>query len=104
VQWTRQDDLQWSTQSSAAISEVELGVDAKGALTAYKINHFMPAMQDDRLVGAILAGLPTIPAPNEIGSLFGIANSMHDPWVYEATPAVLESSFGQCRSGKVLRL
>ena len=100
VQWTRQDDLQWSTQSSAAISEVELGVDAKGALTAYKINHFMPAMQDDRLVGAILAGLPTIPAPNEIGSLFGIANSMHDPWVYEATPAVLESSFGTMQIGQ----
>ena len=25
----------------------------------------MPAMQDDRLVGAILAGLPTIPAPDQ---------------------------------------
>jgi CO/xanthine dehydrogenase Mo-binding subunit len=57
-------------------------------------------MQDDRLVGAILAGLPTIPAPNEIGSLFGIANSMHDPWVYEATPAVLESSFGTMQIGQ----
>ena len=100
VQWTRQDDLQWSTQSSAAISEVELAVDANGKLSAYEIKHFMPAMQDDRLVGAVLAGLPTIPAPNEIGSLFGIANAMHDPWVYDATPAVLERSYGTSQIGQ----
>jgi CO/xanthine dehydrogenase Mo-binding subunit len=100
VQWTRQDDLQWSTQSSAAISEVQLSVDGKGNLSAYEIKHYMPAMQDDRLVGAILAGLPTIPAPNEVGSLFGIANAMHDPWVYDATPAVLERSYGTSQIGQ----
>jgi CO/xanthine dehydrogenase Mo-binding subunit len=60
----------------------------------------MPAMQDDRLVGAVLAGLPTIPAPNEIGSLFGTANAMHDPWVYEAAPAVLERSYGTSQVGQ----
>jgi hypothetical protein len=42
------------------------------------------------LVGAILAGLPTIPAPNEKGSLFAVENGLHDLWVYDATPAVLE--------------
>ena len=100
VQWMRADDLQWSTQSSAAISDVEIGIDANGSLSAYEIKHYMPAMQDDRLVGAILAGLPTIPAPNEIGSLFGIANAMHDPWVYEAAPAVLERSYGTSQVGQ----
>jgi len=100
VQWTRQDDFAWSTQSSAAFSEVEIGVDAKGSLSAYEINHYMPAMQDDRLVGAILAGLPTIPAPNEKGSLFGVANSMQDPWVYDATPAVLERAYGTGQVGQ----
>ena len=100
VQWTRQDDLQWSTQSSAAFSDVELGVDANGNLSAFEINHYMPAMQDDRLVGAILAGLPTIPAPNEKGSLFGIANSMHDPWVYDAAPAILERAYGASQIGQ----
>ena len=68
VQWMRNDDFQWSTQSSAATSEVELGIDASGKLSAYQMNHYMPAMQDDRLVGAVLAGLPVIPAPNEVGS------------------------------------
>jgi CO/xanthine dehydrogenase Mo-binding subunit len=100
VQWTRQDDFAWSTQSSAAFSEVEIGVDAKGGLSAYEINHYMPAMQDDRLVGAILAGLPTIPAPNEKGSMFGVANSMHDPWVYDAPPALQEHSYGTGQVGQ----
>jgi len=100
VQWMRPDDFQWSTQSSAAFSDVSIGLDANGSLSAYEINHYMPAMQDDRLVGAILAGLPTIPAPNEKGSLFGITNSMHDPWVYDATPAVLERSYGTSQVGQ----
>jgi CO/xanthine dehydrogenase Mo-binding subunit len=101
VQWTRQEDFQWSTQSSAAFSDVEIGVDANGRLTAFQINHYMPAMQDDRLVGALLAGLPTIPAPNETGSLFGIGNGSHDPWVYETTPAVIERAYGTAQVGQV---
>ncbi len=63
VQWMRHDDFQWSTQSSAAFSDVKIGLDAQGNMTAFEIDHYMPAMQDDRLVGAILAGLPTMPAP-----------------------------------------
>jgi CO/xanthine dehydrogenase Mo-binding subunit len=100
VQWMRHDDLQWSTQSSAALSNVQLGLDDQGKLTAYEIDHYMPAMQDDRLVGAVLAGLPTIPAPNENGSLFGIANAMHDPWVYDGTPTVLERAYGTFQVGQ----
>ena len=65
VQWMRADDLQWSTQSPAAFSDVQIGLDEKGKMAAYQIDHYMPAMQDDRPVGAVLAGLPTMPAPNE---------------------------------------
>ncbi len=100
VQWMRQDDFQWSTQSSAAFSDVQIGLDAQGKITAFEINHYMPAMQDDRLVGAILAALPTIPAPDDKGSLFGIANDAHDPWIYEGTPAVLERAYGTGQLGK----
>jgi CO/xanthine dehydrogenase Mo-binding subunit len=100
VQWMRHDDLQWSTQSSAAYSDVQIGVDEKGNLTAFEIDHYMPAMQDDRLVGAILAGLPTIPSPEDKGSLFGIANAMHDPWIYDGTPAVLERAYGTFQVGQ----
>ncbi len=100
VQWMRQDDLQWSTQSSAAYSDVQVGLDADGKLAGYQIDHYMPAMQDDRLVGAILAGLPTIPGPGDKGSVFGIANAMHDPWIYDGTPTVLERAYGTSQVGQ----
>jgi len=41
-------------------------------ITSYHADHYMPAMQDDRLVGAIIAGLPTPPPPDvkaEAGSI-----------------------------------
>lgn len=100
VQWMRPDDFQWSTQSSAAFSDVQIGLDAQGKMTAFEVDHYMPAMQDDRLVGAILAGLPTIPAPDDPGSIFGIRNDAHDPWVYDGTPAVLERAYGTGQIGK----
>jgi nicotinate dehydrogenase subunit B len=100
VQWMRQEDFQWSTQSSAAFSDVQIGLDAQGKMTAFQIDHYMPAVQDDRLVGAILAGLPTIPAPNEKGSLFGVSNDVSDPWIYDGTPAVLERAHGTFQVGQ----
>ena len=100
VQWMRHDDFQWSTQSSAAFADVQVGLDAQGHMTAFEINHYMPAMQDDRLVGAVLAGLPAIPAPDDKGSLFGIGNDSQDPWIYEGTPTVLERAYGTNQLGK----
>jgi len=100
VQWMRQEDFQWSTQSSAALSDVEIGLDGQGNISAYQIDHYMPAMQDDRLVGAILAGLPTIPAPNEKDSLFGLKNGISDPWIYDAVGAVAEHGHGTSQIGQ----
>lgn len=100
VQWMRHDDLQWSTQSPVAFSDVKIGLDAQGHLSAFEIDHYMPAMQDDRLVGAILAGLPTIPAPGQKGAQFGVRNSLHDPWLYDSTPVVLERAYGTVQIGQ----
>ena len=100
VQWMRQEDFQWSTQSSAAYSDVEIGLDAQGNIAAYQIDHYMPAMQDDRLIGALLAGLPTIPAPNEKESLFGLRNGVSDPWIYEAVQTVAERGHGTAQVGQ----
>jgi nicotinate dehydrogenase subunit B len=100
VQWMRNDDIQWSTQSSCAFSDVELAVGADGKLIAYQIDHFMPAMQDDRPVGALLAGMPTMAAPNEKGSMFGMSNQPSDPWLYGATPALLERAHGGPQVGQ----
>jgi nicotinate dehydrogenase subunit B len=100
VQWMRQDDLQWSTQSSVAYSDVQLGLDTDGKLVGYQIDHYMPAMQDDRLVGAVLAGLPTMPGPGENNSTLAIANAMHDPWIYDGTQTVLERAYGTFQVGQ----
>jgi nicotinate dehydrogenase subunit B len=100
VQWMRPDDFQWSTQSSTAFSDVEIGLDAQGNLAGFQIDHYMPAMQDDRLVGAILAGLPTIPAPNEKGAVLSVRNDVSDPWIYDGAPAVLERAHGTFQVGQ----
>jgi CO/xanthine dehydrogenase Mo-binding subunit len=100
VQWMRHDDFQWSTQSSPVLSDVEIGLDAQGNMTAFQIDHYMPAMQDDRLVGAILAGLPTIPSPNDKDALFGAKIGISDPWIYDGTRAVLERGHGTFQIGQ----
>lgn len=101
VQWMRGDDMQWSTQSPAAFSDVELAVD-QGKLAAFQIDHYMPPMQDDRLVGAVLAGLPTQPAPGVHGDFVsGTSNGIADEWLYAQTPNVMERGHGTFQVGQV---
>jgi CO/xanthine dehydrogenase Mo-binding subunit len=103
VQWMRADDLQWSTQSPAAFSDVQLAIDEQGKLAAYQIDHYMPAMQDDRPIGAIIAGLPTIPAP-EVQITHGYVNStinrLSDPWLYAQVSNVAERGHGTFQVGQ----
>ena len=95
VQWMRADDLQWSTQSSAAFADVRLAIDENGKLAAYEIVHHMPAMQDDRLVGAVIAGLPTQAAPDPKGDFVAsTVNAVQDPWVYAQVANVNELGKG----------
>jgi CO/xanthine dehydrogenase Mo-binding subunit len=93
VQWMRADDLQWSTQSPAAYSDIKLGLDAGGRIVAYQADHYMPALQDDRPVGAILAGLPTAPAPSG-------ANTLWDGWLYDTVPNLEERGHGTQQVGQ----
>jgi nicotinate dehydrogenase subunit B len=101
VQWMRPEDLQWSTQSSALSSTIRIGLDANGRMLAYQADHFGPPMQDDRLVGALLAGLPTMgepapkmPAPHQ-GELL-----IRDPWVYQTVASVSEVGHGTPQIGQ----
>jgi CO/xanthine dehydrogenase Mo-binding subunit len=101
VQWMRAEDLQWSTQSSAAFSDVELSVDETGKLASYQIDHFMPAMQDDRPIGAVIAGLPTMPAPQvKSTSITSTVNGIFDPWLYATVPNVAEHGHGTFQVGQ----
>ena len=100
VQWMRPEDFQWSTQSPAAYSDVEIGLDAKGKMLAYQVDHYMPAMQDDRPVGAVLAGLPTMAAPNEKAEFIGsTVNDISDPWVYDGVATLMERGHGTFQLG-----
>ncbi len=101
VQWMRPEDFQWSTQSPAAYSDVEIGLDAKGKMIAYQVDHYMPAMQDDRPVGAVLAGLPTMPAPNEKAEFIGsTVNEISDPWIYDGVAILMERGHGTFQVGQ----
>jgi nicotinate dehydrogenase subunit B len=101
VQWMRGDDLMWSTQSPAAFSDVRLAWDAQGTVTAYQADHYMPAMQDDRLVGAVIAGLPTPPPPRVSNDpIASTSNAIQDPWLYGRVPNVAESGFGTFQIGQ----
>jgi nicotinate dehydrogenase subunit B len=101
VQWMRPDDLQWSTQSPAAFADIEIGLDAKGKIAAYQVDHYMPAGQDDRPVGAMLAGLPTMSAPNEKGDFIGgTANGIADPWIYDGVSVLVERGHGTYQVGQ----
>ena len=101
VQWMRADDIQWSTQSAAAFSDVQLAIDEKGKIVAYQVDHYMPPMQDDRPIGAVIAGLPTMPAPDVhndfiTSTVIGIS----DPWVYAPVPNVMERGHGTFQVGQ----
>ncbi len=102
VQWMRWDDMLWSTQHPPAFSDVKAGLDANGRLIAFRVNHYMPAMQDDRLVGALLAGLPTMKAPNVVpfpGTFGSTPNGISDPWVYDKVPNALQAGYGTFQVG-----
>jgi len=101
VQWMRAEDLQWSTQSSASYSDVELAIDETGKIAAYQIDHYMPAMQDDRPIGAVIAGLPTMSAPQvESKSVTSTVNGLSDPWVYGGVSNVMERGHGTFQIGQ----
>jgi len=101
VQWMRPEDFQWSTQSPAALSDVQIGLDKNGKMIAYQVDHYMPAMQDDRPIGAVLAGLPTMAAPSEKGDFVGnTRNDNSDPWIYDGVATLLENGHGTYQVGQ----
>lgn len=103
LQWMRWDDMQWSTQHAAAMSDVQAGLDASGKLVGFQVDHYMPAMQDDRMVGALLAGLPTIDPPDVTaypGTFGTIVNGISDPWVYDKVPNAQQRGLGTYQLGQ----
>ena len=103
VQWMRADDMQWSTQSSTASAEITIGLDAEGHIASYQAVHSGPPMQDDRPIGALLAGLPTIDAPSADAAfpIYTTKMSIADKWVYGTVANVSEVGRGTLQIGQV---
>lgn len=102
VQWMRADDMQWSTQSSPMIADIRIALDDAGKIAAYEASHCGPGMQDDRLVGALLAGLPVIAAPSP-DTTYGFQSTVlnvNDTWVYGAVTTVREQANGSAHPGQ----
>jgi CO/xanthine dehydrogenase Mo-binding subunit len=64
----------------------------------------MPAPQDDRPIGAVIAGLPTMPAPEPHAPPANITastgNRLSDPWVYDGVPRLAEFGHGTFQVGQ----
>ena len=102
VQWMRADDMQWSTQSSPSLADIRITLDGQGRIAAYEATHSGPPMQDDRPIGALLAGLPTLgaPAPDNPSPIHTTTMSIADQWVYGTVPAVSETARGMFQIGQ----
>jgi CO/xanthine dehydrogenase Mo-binding subunit len=102
VQWMRADDMQWSTQSSASVADIRIALDENGRIAAYEADHRGPPMQDDRPIGAILAGLPTIDPPGLDNALplHRATLLVADAWVYGAVPNVQQKGHGMFQVGQ----
>lgn len=102
VQWMRHDDMQWSTQSSAMVSDIRIALDSHGRIASYKADHCGPPMQDDRLVGALLAGKPVIDAPSA-ETKYGFQNGLAfvaDTWIYGTVANVSETGHATGQLGQ----
>lgn len=102
VQWMRADDMQWSTQSSASMSDITIALDETGRIAGYEATHRGPPMQDDRPIGAILAGLPTIdpPRPANPDGIHSAEMNIVDGWVYGNVANVQEQGLGTYQIGE----
>ena len=76
VQWTLREDLAWSSQSPGWVADLRAGLDAAGKLVAIQTDWYAPHQNDARMLGAVLAGMPTIqPFPFVIPASFGFQPS-----------------------------
>ncbi len=89
VQWTVSEDLTWSSASPAWVADVKVGLDDTGNMIAFKSDWYSFHEHDARMIGAVLAGTPTI-TPKVKPFYPAIATV----WPYDKVPGVVESAFG----------
>ncbi len=80
VQWTLQEDLTWSTVSPAFTADLKAGLDANGRLVALQSDWWGPTQMDARMLGAVLAGLPTLKPSPVVGPASFHVGPGKSPW------------------------
>jgi nicotinate dehydrogenase subunit B len=91
VQWTLEEDLAWSSLSPGWVADLKAAVDANGRVTALHSASYAPHQFDARILGAILAGMPTI-SPKTGG---WVATE----WPYDKIQNRLEEAYGMPNIG-----
>jgi nicotinate dehydrogenase subunit B len=86
VQWTLQEDLAWSSVSPGWVADITAGVDENGRLIAVHSASYAPHQSDARLLGAILAGMPSTAA--------GTGGWVATEWPYDKIRNRLEEAYG----------
>jgi CO/xanthine dehydrogenase Mo-binding subunit len=94
VQWTLQEDLEWSSASPGWVADLTAGLDANGRITAVKSAFYSPHMFDSRSLGAILAGMPC--------TTFKVGNWVATEWCYDKIPHRLEQASAMPNLGATL--
>jgi nicotinate dehydrogenase subunit B len=91
VQWTLEEDLAWSSLSPGWVADLKAAVDANGRVTALHSASYAPHQFDARILGAVLAGMPTI-SPKTGG---WVATE----WPYDKIQNRLEEAYGMPNIG-----
>jgi CO/xanthine dehydrogenase Mo-binding subunit len=91
VQWTLQEDLEWSSVSPGWICDMKAALDANARLIAVHSAFYSPHMFDPRPLGALLAGMPC--------STSRPGGWVATEWPYDKVQNRLEEAFGMPNLG-----
>jgi CO/xanthine dehydrogenase Mo-binding subunit len=91
VQWTLEEDLAWSSLSPGWVADLKAAVDANGRVAALHSASYAPHQFDARLLGAVLAGMPSI-TPKTGGFVA-------TEWPYDKIQNRLEEAYGMPNIG-----
>jgi nicotinate dehydrogenase subunit B len=91
VQWMLPEDLAWSSVSPGWVADVKVGLDSRGRITAFQSDWYSPHQMDARLLGTLLAGMPSV-SPKA-------SHGVETQWPYDRVPHVFEQAFAMSNLG-----
>lgn len=103
VQWMRPEDTQWSPQCAPSISDIQIHLGGDGSISEIFADYYMPALNDDRPIGAVLAGFPTMESPGAnplLQPYTSTVNTIHGDWKYDRIRHVVERGHGSFQIGE----